>query len=479
MQSVDVGDRILHARVEAYSCKLAGADKRAAKEITHAVEHELQHSSPHHLPHAASVTSMTSLGDLREPATRQLLVSLITTLNASFPDYDFSTLRAEQFEREGSAQAIINAVNSLFVNAMESSLGVTGFRDEFWSALEETIFLHECEIYKYEPSLADSESAGQLWALNLFFFHRKLKKMVLLSGEAVSKLHLQNAHVHAYQQHARARQAHLASSGTGAAGGAAMGVDDDSDFESDSSSDEETAAGGSGASGNASGALTSQQLAQQDAEDDAMEAAEEQMLEELAAEQAAEGLAPPVIAGSYVDASLLEWDQPLVPAAMASSLMDGGGVPASYVSSPSASSIASSSTASTVRVGPLPASFNDNTMPPPPPMPMSMQTSPFARSLSPHMHSPQIRLASTKSPTMRPAVPAAASSSFTIAGVPQVGAAHAAIASGSSALPPSGQQGVSLFGGSRSSFSAPSAAAAQQPPQPHSSLPAVPPFSSS
>jgi hypothetical protein len=114
MTAVDVGDRIVYARVEAYSCKLAGADKRAAKEITNAVESELtaqqQQLSPHSMP-AASMASITPLGDLREPATRQLLVSLITTLNASYPDYDFSALRAEEFEREPSAQAVINAAN--------------------------------------------------------------------------------------------------------------------------------------------------------------------------------------------------------------------------------------------------------------------------------------------------------------------------------------------------------------------------------
>ncbi len=86
--------------------KLAGADKRAAKEITHAVESELSH---HPAPHLSN--SMTPLGDLHEASTRQLLVSLITTLNASYPDYDFSDLRAEDFEREASPQATINAVN--------------------------------------------------------------------------------------------------------------------------------------------------------------------------------------------------------------------------------------------------------------------------------------------------------------------------------------------------------------------------------
>lgn len=69
------------------SGKLAGGDKRAAKEITHAVDSQLSHSAVQQ--HASLANSQTPLGDLHEPSTKQLLVSLITTLNASFPDYDF------------------------------------------------------------------------------------------------------------------------------------------------------------------------------------------------------------------------------------------------------------------------------------------------------------------------------------------------------------------------------------------------------
>jgi hypothetical protein len=372
------------------------------------------------------------------------------------------------------------------VNALETSLGVTGFRDELWSALEETIFLHECEIYKYEPEADSDESAGKLWSLNLFFFHRKLKKMVLLSAEAVSKLHLQNSHAHAYQQYVRSRQMqhhHLAT-----AGGSMQGdehddedEDDDDGFESDSGASDHGAHGGAGGSGGSNGgALTSAQRAQRDAEDDAMEAAEDQMLEELAQEQAAGvPLQSSVgeIAGSYVDASLLEWEQPLeLPVASHEGAAGSNLVAPPYVSSPSASSIASNSTASTVRV--LPVALSADVAPPP----LPMQTSPFlaSRSLSP-MHAPQqVRLASTKSPTMRPAI---ANNNFSIGG--GVLPSHAAAAtiggmagngSSSGALPPRGPQGVSLFGGS--AFSAPSAGLPpQQPAQQQSALPAVPPFS--
>jgi len=86
---------------------LAGADKRTAKDIIQSVTAELSHpGGVYQLSH-----SLSPLGDLHEPATKQLLVSLITTLNASCPDYDFSGLRADDFEREESTQAAINSIN--------------------------------------------------------------------------------------------------------------------------------------------------------------------------------------------------------------------------------------------------------------------------------------------------------------------------------------------------------------------------------
>lgn len=92
--------RDLHAHFCRFLCflllpgKLAGSDKRAAKEITHAVDSQLSHSAVALQQHAslANSASQTPLGDLHEPSTKQLLVSLITTLNASFPDYDFRSV---------------------------------------------------------------------------------------------------------------------------------------------------------------------------------------------------------------------------------------------------------------------------------------------------------------------------------------------------------------------------------------------------
>lgn len=259
MNAVDVGDRIIHARVEAYSCKLAGSDKRAAKEISQAYDAGL-HALAFLGPAAAQLQS--PLGDLHDPATKHLLVSLCTTLNASFPDYDFSNLRPDDFKRDPSLQVAMDNINTLFLSAVSSGLPQPGFREEFWSALEETVQASECEIFHYEPSEDSDLNVGKLWTTNYFFFHRKLKKMLLLTAEALSKLHLQSTTSLAYHVWARRRE------------------EADSDVVADGDSDDEM-----------------------------MMDEEAAMLDEMEAEADAEGLeAGGDGSGAYVDVGLLEWD---------------------------------------------------------------------------------------------------------------------------------------------------------------------------
>ena len=84
--------------------KPAGDDKRLGKQLERQISEELAHS-PSLSP------SVSPLGPLTDSSTRRLLISLITTMNASFPDYDFSNLRAEQFEREISPYIAVTSLN--------------------------------------------------------------------------------------------------------------------------------------------------------------------------------------------------------------------------------------------------------------------------------------------------------------------------------------------------------------------------------
>ena len=180
LSHVDLGDVIVHARVEAYSCKPAGDDKRVGKQIERQLSTELAHS-PHLSP------TMSPLGPLTDIHTRKLLISLITTMNASFPDYDFSDLRAEQFDRELSAHTAVTQLNTLVLTALDTQQ--PGIKDEFWAAVGETVDMSGCELYRYMPSTDSELDEGALWSIHYFLFHRREKKVLFVSASAQSKMH--------------------------------------------------------------------------------------------------------------------------------------------------------------------------------------------------------------------------------------------------------------------------------------------------
>jgi hypothetical protein len=183
-----LGERVLDGRVEAFSCKRAGEDKKLAKELEEQFKEE-QKNSP------SSMDASSPLGALAQPATRRLLVDLIATLNASFPDHDFSNLRPEQFCREAGAQFAVRAcARHLAELTSQERFAAPGnssaeFLDELWAAVEEAIQLRSCEVYSYVPDgESDPFSEGALWSFNYFFFNKKLKRIVYLSCVARSRL---------------------------------------------------------------------------------------------------------------------------------------------------------------------------------------------------------------------------------------------------------------------------------------------------
>lgn len=56
-------------------------------------------------------TRATSIGDLSSGLTRRLLIDLISTLNASFPDYDFSSASPDSFVPQ-EMNSVVSRVNS-------------------------------------------------------------------------------------------------------------------------------------------------------------------------------------------------------------------------------------------------------------------------------------------------------------------------------------------------------------------------------
>jgi len=161
------GDRRLHGRVECYSCKPAGDDKRLAKTLEQQFLRD------------AESGFVTSVGELSDPNVRRLLINLICTLNATFQDYDFSNLKADQFRIEGLGMVVnhVNSILSEFIPSDESAK----FLEQLWSAIDGEVALRECEVCSYMPDIEDEPFSSALWSFSYFFHSRALKKIVFFT----------------------------------------------------------------------------------------------------------------------------------------------------------------------------------------------------------------------------------------------------------------------------------------------------------
>lgn len=86
------------------SGKKAGDDKRLSKELERHMK-EKMNASPD------SYGTSPSFGELADVGVRRTLVDLICTMNASFPDYDFSGIRPDNFQKEASVSFVRNRVS--------------------------------------------------------------------------------------------------------------------------------------------------------------------------------------------------------------------------------------------------------------------------------------------------------------------------------------------------------------------------------
>jgi hypothetical protein len=209
--SFATGDSRIVARMESYSCKMIGSEKALYKKWNDGARspHAYEALSPHgsgffgsppqmantswssedesgdHLSSSGSTTSQNGRV-LCDVISRKTLFHLISTLNAAFPDYEFSSATSSEFSKEAHLQTVINSVDNLLsITAMEN---YTKVRHELWRTLDEEICLQNCDIYSFCPDLTSDPFAedGSLWSFNYFFYNRKLKRVVLFTCSAQS-----------------------------------------------------------------------------------------------------------------------------------------------------------------------------------------------------------------------------------------------------------------------------------------------------
>ena len=85
--------------------KASGKDKKLAKMLQRRYVNELEATSDE------LQGVMSPLGPMSSVSTRKLLINLIATMNASFPDFDFSSLSADEFRSE-EMTIVVNAINT-------------------------------------------------------------------------------------------------------------------------------------------------------------------------------------------------------------------------------------------------------------------------------------------------------------------------------------------------------------------------------
>lgn len=163
LHNLDVGDRVIRGRIELLSTAARGQQE---KSLLEKIETEL-HSSPLFAassppplllsPASATSASGSSRGRNRLQDSRQttargrdLLVTLISTLNQCFPDYEFSsTLTPAMFREEQSLGAVQADINQRLASVERV---LPGFICQLWEAVESAVSLSTCSVYSHIAS---------------------------------------------------------------------------------------------------------------------------------------------------------------------------------------------------------------------------------------------------------------------------------------------------------------------------------------
>merc|ERR1712176_208446 len=129
-----------------------------------------------------STSPKTTLGDFSEISTRKLMTDLILTLNASFPDYDFSNIKPNQFEKV----KIVDVRRNIRQNLSEYASQRTSpnFFEELWNAVNDVIDLKECTVYSFDYEFVedDDDSANNsLWNFHYLFVNKSIRRIVFFT----------------------------------------------------------------------------------------------------------------------------------------------------------------------------------------------------------------------------------------------------------------------------------------------------------
>ncbi|KAJ3337773.1 hypothetical protein HDU93_000501 [Gonapodya sp. JEL0774] len=177
ISSVDAGDHRIYGRIESYSCEcsqlqssLGGEDERLLNFAPPVRLHCLANVTVRFAPAFAAGSAGTiepkaePMTDVdRDPVQRKTFFYLVATLNAAYPDYDFSDVPPSTFLRLPSAARTRNSLLSSFPRTVH---GVS-LLDALFRVLDDEIDLEGCEGFRYEPEGTEGDPYGELSVLPL------------------------------------------------------------------------------------------------------------------------------------------------------------------------------------------------------------------------------------------------------------------------------------------------------------------------
>lgn len=182
--SLTTGSCKLQLKLESYSCKMTGDDKKLLRHINIASEDAgLQALSPPTLGYTFPSPPTTSAGQEQDACSTRTFHCLVSTLNASFrPDYDFSHAKSEEFSRLPNLTVIAQDIHDMFYTSLGDSFA--DIKEHMWNTIDKEISLPECSFYRYNADL-DSDPYGEsLWYFNYFFYNKRMKRIMFFSCQA-------------------------------------------------------------------------------------------------------------------------------------------------------------------------------------------------------------------------------------------------------------------------------------------------------
>ncbi|KAI8903839.1 repressor of RNA polymerase III transcription Maf1 [Gorgonomyces haynaldii] len=170
---IENSDSRMFARMEAYTIKSSHTDKKLLQYLEKKYSDQaLSISLPSLSPHSPQ---------LLEPLSTKTLFYLLSTLNCVYPDYDFQDLRPEEFQKVPSCQMAIHLIQQCLYSHFTDNMS-----NEIWTVLDEIVDTIDSEIYQFVPEPGrEPDAEGNLSSVYLFFFNKKLKRVVFFTARTV------------------------------------------------------------------------------------------------------------------------------------------------------------------------------------------------------------------------------------------------------------------------------------------------------